>query len=153
MPHIRPATPDDEAFLLGLTAQLAAFPIPPWRTADEIARGDHAMLLGALREATADMAILLIEEPRGAPAGYTFISTHYDFFTGIPHAHVEILAVEPAARGLGLARLLMEGAEQWARARGHDRVTLNVFFANQVARDVYHHLGYVPETVHYFKQL
>ena len=46
---IRPAETADEAFLLGLTPQLAPFPLPSWRTALEIDRADHEILLAALR--------------------------------------------------------------------------------------------------------
>jgi ribosomal protein S18 acetylase RimI-like enzyme len=153
MPRIRAATIDDETFLLRLTAELAAFPIPPWRTADEIARVDHPLLTDALYQSRTDMTILVAEAPLGTPAGYVMVSTHHDPFLGVPHAHVEILAVDPRARGQGLASRLMNEAESWARASGFDRITLNVFFTNQAAREIYQHLGYSPETIHYLKLL
>jgi GNAT superfamily N-acetyltransferase len=47
----------------------------------------------------------------------------------------------------------MDAAEEWARSRGHDRITLNVFSSNARARAMYEHLKYEPETVHYLKEL
>jgi GNAT superfamily N-acetyltransferase len=152
-PTLRPASPEDEPFLLALTARLAAFPVPAWRTREEIAAADHAILLDALHHPGPQALILVAESPPGIPAGYVFVSTKQDYFTGRPHAHVEVLAVTEAAQGRGVARALMAAAEEWARARGDHAITLNVFDLNAAARGLYDRLGYQPETVHYRKGL
>ena len=151
MSRIRAARADDEPFLLALTARLADFPIPPWRTAREIAGADHRLLLAALRQPRDDAAILVAEDASGRPRGYVFLTTRSDYFTGRPFAHVEVLAIEVAAQGSGTARALMEAGEAWARGRGYDGVTLNVFANNRRARGLYEHLEYQPETLHYLK--
>jgi len=153
IPATRPATPADEPFLLALTARLAAFPVPSWRTREEIAVADHAILLDALHRPGRETLILVAEWPAGIAAGYVFVSTKRDYFTGRPHAHVEVLAVTEAAEGRGVARALMTAAEDWARSRGDDAITLNVFDRNVAARALYDRLGYQPETVHYRKGL
>jgi GNAT superfamily N-acetyltransferase len=153
MPVIRPAVPADEAFLIALTPRLADFPVPPWRTREEIAVADHAILREALRQPSADACILVAEEPAGTPVGYAFTTTRTDYFTHELHAHVEVLAVSESAAGRGVARALMDATEQWARERGYRRITLNVFERNARARAVYDRLGYAPETLHYIKQL
>ncbi len=152
-PALRPASPGDEPFLLALTARLAAFSVPAWRTREEIAAADHAILLAALHHPGPETLILVAESPAGIPAGYVFVSTKRDYFTGSRHAHVEVLAVTEAAEGRGVARALMTAAEEWARARGDDAITLNVFDRNAAARALYDRLGYQPETVHYRKGL
>jgi GNAT superfamily N-acetyltransferase len=152
-PALRPASSGDERFLLALTARLAAFPVPAWRTREEIAAADHAILLEALHHPGPETLILVAESPAGIPAGYVFVSTKRDYFTGGRHAHVEVLAVTEAAEGRGVARALMTAAEEWARARGDDAITLNVFDRNAAARALYDRLGYQPETVHYRKGL
>jgi RimJ/RimL family protein N-acetyltransferase len=43
--------------------------------------------------------------------------------------------------------------EALARELGADRVTLNVFGGNEVARSLYRSLGYVEESVHMRKRL
>lgn len=153
MPRFRAATVDDEPFLLGLTARLAAFPVPDWRTADEIAKADHPILLEALRRPTPQTLLLIAEGPEGSPAGYVFARTGTDYFSNQPHAHIEVLAVEPRFEGQGLGRALLEQAETWADRQGYGQITLNVFARNERARQVYEHLGYQPETVHYRKSL
>jgi ribosomal protein S18 acetylase RimI-like enzyme len=153
MPTIRPATPADEGALLALTARLAAFPLPPWRSAAEIAAADHRVLLDALHRPEGDTSIIVAGGEAGEVMGYVFASTKTDYFTGEPHAHVENLVLAPEAEGLGLARRLMESAEEWALELGYRRMTLNVFAANARARGLYSRLGYGEETVHYLKDL
>ena len=151
---IRPARPDDESFVIALTPLLADFPLPAWRTADEIARSDHPILREALDGSLRDAAILVAElAPDGMRAGYVFATTKHDYFTHASHAHVEVLVVDPAAQGRGVARALMHAIEGWARQCGYTWVTLNVFDRNTRARALYDRLGYAPETTHYRKAL
>lgn len=149
---IRPATAADRPAVLHLTHRLADFPVPPWRTAREIAEADHHLLLPALREPAPGQALLLAEE-EGRVLGFVFVNEREDYFTHEQLAHVEDLALDPGAEGRGLARQLMEAAEAWARGRGYGRITLNVWAQNARAIGFYQHLGYQPETVHYLKQL
>ena len=149
---IRPARHDDEEFLLRLLPRLADFPLPAWRTAEEIARGDRQILLDALHGRLEHAAILVAESmPGGERAGYVFATTKHDYFTRASHAHVEVIAVEEGAERRGVARSLMDAVEQWAKRRGYRWVTLNVFDRNTRARALYDRLGYLPETIHYRK--
>ena len=151
---IRPARHDDEDFLLQLLPRLADFPLPAWRTAEEIARGDRQILVDALHGRIEHAAILVAESmPGGQRAGYVFATTKHDYFTREAHAHVEVIAVEEGAGRRGVARALMDAIEQWAKRRGYRWVTLNVFDRNARARALYDKLGYVPETIHYRKDV
>ena len=151
---IRSARHDDEAFLLSLLPRLADFPLPEWRTADEIGDGDRPLLLEALHGRIEHAAILVAElSPGGERAGYVFATTKHDYFTRAAHAHVEVIAVTREAERRGVARLLMEAIEQWARRRGYRHLTLNVFDRNTRAKALYDSLGYEVETVHYRKTL
>ena len=150
---IRPATPADHDALIALTARLADFPRPAWRTAHEIAVADNGILLAALAAPGPDTVVLVSGAPGEAIGGVVFVATTTDYFTGERHGHVEVLAVAPQAQGRGVAHALMSAAESWARARGDAFITLNVFDANARARRVYARLGYLPETVHYRKTL
>lgn len=57
------------------------------------------------------------------------------------------LSVERAARGIGVGRALMEGAEAWAREHGVTKIVLGVFSKNDRARALYDRLGYEVEGV------
>lgn len=153
MATIRPALPTDEAALLVLLPRLADFPVPPWRTAGEIAAADRRILLDALHRPAGGTSILVAVGDEDEVLGYVFSSTKTDYFTGECHGHVEVLALAPEAEGRGLARRLMEAAEAWATGIGYRRMTLNVFATNTRARGLYDRLGYGEETMHYVKAL
>ncbi len=153
MSTLRPARPADEPALMALLPGLADFPVPDWRTARQIADADTRILLDALAHPDPGTLVLVAEGDGGAILGFLFATTKQDYFTGTPHAHIEVIVVSDAARGQGLARTLIEAAEQWAARRGYASITLNVFDRNTRAKSVYERLGYAPETTHYIKPL
>jgi len=61
--------------------------------------------------------------------------------------------IDEAHRGRGLGRAAMLLAEQEAQRRGIDRVTLNVFGGNDVARSLYRSLGYDELAVYMMKRV
>jgi len=152
MVSLRPATSADEPVIHRLTEQLAAFPVPAWRTRKEIEQADHVILRAAVETSRPDAIVLLAEEA-GTPIGVLFVSTRRDYFTAQPHGHVEVVALDPGAQGRGLGRLLLEAAEGWARERGYVSITLNVFAGNTSALAFYERLGYAVETLHLWKAL
>ncbi|HEU4829458.1 MAG TPA: GNAT family N-acetyltransferase [Gemmatimonadales bacterium] len=150
---IRPAVLEDLSAIHTLAERLADFELPPGRTAREIARADHPILLAQLQQPSEHVLFLYAEDRAGTPLGTIFVNTRLDYFTQQPVAYIEVLAVSEAAAGRGLARRLMQRTEDWARARGCTRVDLNVFCANRRARGFYEHLGFREETVRYVKDI
>lgn len=148
---VRTGRMDDEAAVLALADQLAAFPVPAWRTAREIQRADDGVIREGLRGVPG--IAVLVAQGAAALEGVICLSTQVDYFTGERLAHVEVLAVDPAAQGRGIARALMDAGESWARTQGFSRISLNVWTQNERARGLYEHLGYSPETMHYMKAL
>jgi ribosomal protein S18 acetylase RimI-like enzyme len=61
--------------------------------------------------------------------------------------------VDEAHRGRGFGRAAMLLTEREAKARGIDRVELNVFGGNSVARGLYQSLGYIERSVRMAKDL
>jgi ribosomal protein S18 acetylase RimI-like enzyme len=61
--------------------------------------------------------------------------------------------VDEAHRGRGYGRSAMLLAEEEARRRGLDRIELNVFGGNEVARGLYHSLGYSETSLQMAKEL
>lgn len=149
---IRPATRQDRSFVLSLADRLAEFEHPRWRTAEEIADGDRRALAGAFDAPKPDEA-LFVAELDGARAGCLLLWTLEDYFSGQRHGHISVLAVTREAEGKGVGRALIEHAEQWARERGHTRLTLSVFEANARARHLYERTGFEVELRRYVKPL
>jgi len=63
------------------------------------------------------------------------------------------VSIEVAHQGHGFGRAAMRFAEVEARARGLERIELNVFGGNDVARGLYRSLGYVETSVQMAKDL
>ena len=151
--RIRPATHADLSAIHRLAERLADFDLPRGRTAREIARADHPILIAQLQDPRDDVLFLYAEDDAANPLGTIFANTQRDYFTQQPIAYIEVLALSEAAAGQGLARRLMERVEEWARSRGCVRVDLNVFCTNRRARGFYEHLGFREETVRYVKEI
>ncbi len=63
------------------------------------------------------------------------------------------IAIEEDERGRGYGRAAMLALEDEARALGHDRLALNVWGGNEVARGLYRSLGYSEQAVQMRKTL
>jgi ribosomal protein S18 acetylase RimI-like enzyme len=149
---IRSATAADRKFLDRLAERLADFDRPAWRTREEIADGDRRALYDALDHPQPGTE-LFIAELDGQPAGCLLMWTLEDYFSQRWHAHVSVIAVTRDAEGQGVGTALMAHAETWARARGHDSITLSVFEGNARARALYERCGFASEMRRYTKPL
>lgn len=149
---VRPAIPDDRAFVLATARRLADFGPPPWRSVDEVVSREQRALADFFDRPPGGAA-LYVAARDSQPLGFIFLTTHHDYFTAEPVGHVDVIAVDERGEGQGVGGALMREAEQWGRARGYRRLTLNVFDRNDRARRIYEHLAWRPETVHYIKVL
>lgn len=151
--RVRPASAGDRAFVLETAPRLAAFGPPEWRTPDEVVEGE-ARTLRAFFERPPDGAALLVAETGAlGPAGFAYLETLRDYFTGEAHGHVGILAVSEHAEGRGVGSALLAAAEDWARGCGARKLTLNVFEGNRRARALYERRGFLPESLRYVRRL
>ena len=117
----------------------------------------------AQRKADADMAAVLplgletpghaifVVEADGTPVGRLWLAERES--GGRRVIFVYDISIEPEFQGRGHGRGAMRLAEDEARARGLDRIELNVFGGNDVARGLYHSLGYVETSVQMAKDL
>lgn len=118
----------------------------PRHEAEEKADRDYGMLFPDGKP-TDGQHLFVIEDSRGESIGRLFFAERS---TGIWLYEVEI---EESVRGRGLGREAMLAFEQRARELGAEKVTLNVFGGNEVARSLYRSLGYSEESVHMGKRL
>jgi len=148
---IRRAVPEDQAFVFEAVKRLAAFDLPPSRSAREIWEGEARTLRAWFDDSVE--GTLLVAERAADSLGFIFLEPHTDYFTLEEHGHVGILVVAEHAEGTGAGRALLEAGEAWAREQGYRRLTLNVFQGNARARAVYDRLGFQVETIRYTKGL
>ena len=87
-----------------------------------------------------------IAERDGVPLGSVFLVQARDEATQAPidgSAQLRMLLLEPAARGLGLGRQLVNECERFARAAGSRRIVLWTNASLLAARGIYRRAGYV----------
>lgn len=88
----------------------------------------------------------LIAEDAGTPVGFLLLLFDVpDEVTLTPQAFVAYTAVEPASRGRGVGRALLDAAEQRARKMGLQYLSLMVTDDNAPARALYDRAGFVTE--------
>jgi GNAT superfamily N-acetyltransferase len=151
--RVRPARPDDRAFVLETAKRLAEFGPPPWRSPELVVTAESRVLHQFFEAPPPDTALLIAEGADGERLGFAYLETLVDYFDRKPHAHLAELAVARAAEGSGAGGALLAASEDWARAAGHSVLTLNVFEKNSHARAVYERRGFAPETLRYVKIL
>ena len=106
---------------------------------------------GALRETEEDVRAQLAARPGavayvdGVPAGAYRLEEHAD-----GTLHVRRVAVDPAYRGRGVARAMVEHAERRARDDGRPEIRLGVRDELPDNLEMFQHLGYQVVTVHEF---
>ena len=117
----------------------------------------------AERKAEADMAaafakgfetegnVLLVIDEDGTAVGSVWFAPREQH--GERHAFLYAIKLDEQHRGRGLGRQAMQLLEDEVRARGFDRIMLNVFGGNARARSLYRGLGYDEAAVHMLKVL
>ncbi len=149
----RPLQPQDHAFVLALVPRFTAFAVPPWRSRADIDTTNQRTLAAALNDLPQDTLWRIAQDDAGTALGFVHVETHTDYFSGEAYGYIADIAIAAAGEGRGVGQVLMQAAEAWARERGYRFVALNVFAANERARQLYARLGYSEEVVKYVKPL
>jgi ribosomal protein S18 acetylase RimI-like enzyme len=87
-------------------------------------------------------AFSLIASIDGNPAGLANCFWGYSTFAAKPLINIHDIVVDPAFRGLGVAKALFAEIETIAAQKGACKVTLEVLSGNAPAKALYHSLGY-----------
>lgn len=75
------------------------------------------------------------------------LAAYIGMWTVFEEAHITNVAVSKRFRGRGLGRILMLEEEKLARAKGANRILLEVRPSNEAALAMYKGLGYIPISV------
>ena len=140
--RIRLASADDDEFILALAERFVAFELPPWRKKSETLAGIRTDIARHLRDLPAASHLFVAATDDGERGGFLHLQTHKDFFTGALTCHISDIVVAPAFERRGIARAMLDYAEQWAKQHRCRFVTLAVFPGNERARKVYEQHGY-----------
>ena len=94
---------------------------------------------------------IFVVEADGAAVGRLWLAERE--LAGRKVLYVYDVSIHSEHQGRGYGRAAMRLAEDEARARGIDRIELNVFGGNDVARGLYRSLGYVETAAQMRKDL
>ena len=133
---------DDDDFILGLVPRFVDFPLPAWRRRHECIDGIRKDLLHHLEDEPANSYLFIIEDDQGERVGFIHLQKTQDFFTGRSNCHISDLAVVTAHEGRGVAKALLEHAQDWAREHRCQLITLAVLPGNERARGLYEAAGF-----------
>ncbi len=138
---IRPAVHEDARAITALSAQLG------YPSAAEKVRSRLESVLHCQ-----DDAVWVAETAEARVVGWVHVSVRR-LVESDPEAEIGGLVVDEEHRGSGAGRLLMERAEQWARAKGLPSVYLRSNVLRQAAHAFYLKLGYqLVKTQHAFRK-
>ncbi len=135
-PHtLRPAAPADLPAIVGLIHELAAFEHLSHLV--EVTPQSLAPHLFGPRPA----AEAVVAQVDGAVVAFALFFTNFSTFLGKPGLYLEDLYVQPAMRGRGLGRALLQHLAMLAVRRGCGRFEWSVLDWNRNAIDFYEKMG------------
>lgn len=145
------ATADDVPNMLPHFPRLADFELPPKRQAKDLWEGDAHSLEQWGADEEPNLLVQKAVNQVGDLLGFTLTRLREEMLSHAPSAHLETLVVTKAAEGKGVAKALMQAAEENAQAHGATSMSLHVIATNQRARQIYQHLGYYEEIIRNIK--
>ncbi|MDP3239916.1 MAG: GNAT family N-acetyltransferase, partial [Reyranella sp.] len=116
---LRPACPEDRDFLHSLSPRLSGVPGPAWHDLAAMEGFQDRYMTATFAAVEKGAQTLVAWSADGKRLGYIHMRPFKDGVTEEPCGYVSLLAVDKEAEGLGVARVLMDEAETWARAQGY----------------------------------
>lgn len=141
---IRTATPNDLALLLcwgGALHEIERAFEPQLMYNEAVS---HARYMQELRNRD---ALFLIAEHDEQAVGYLYayvVDAPLHFATQTKHCIIEVVYLEPQARGRGIAQDLIARCSEWARAAGASRLTAGMYAANEPSIKLLTKHGFAP---------
>lgn len=132
---IRPATPADVPQILRFIRDLAIYEREP----DAVVATEEDLLRHGFGEKPYYQC--LMADWDGAPAGFAFYFYDYSTWLGRPGIYLEDVFVDPAMRGRGIGKALLQRLAEIAIREGCARLKWQVLDWNEPAIDFYRSLG------------
>lgn len=150
---LRPACPEDRDFLHSLSPRLSGVPGPAWHDLAAMEGFQDRYMKATLTAVDPAAQTLVAWSADGKRLGYIHMRPFKDGVTDEPCGYVSLLALAEEAEGRGIAHLMMQEAETWARAQGYRFLCLDVFADNRHAVEFYERRGFQTETLRMVKPL
>jgi GNAT superfamily N-acetyltransferase len=136
--QLRPAARADVPEILRLIRALAEYE----KLAGEVVATEQALALALFGDSPA--AEVLLAEVQGRAVGFALFFQNFSTFLAKPGIYLEDLFVEPAQRGKGIGKALLQQVARLAVQRGCGRFEWSVLDWNEPAIGFYKSLGAKP---------
>jgi len=118
----------------------------------------HRLEMQQLQSERNSGVVLVAEHDDSGLSGFAEVSVRHDHVDGAsttPVAYLEGWYVDPASRGSGLGRKLIEAAEQWAAQHGYTELASDAELENEHSIRAHAACGFqeTGRTVHFIKQI
>jgi GNAT superfamily N-acetyltransferase len=150
----------DREHVLDLSIRLSDFDIAEQVSREVFLQSQRGYMLQSLDEIKPCSVLLVVRENNSAEApllGFLELNVDDCWLAGgegkQKQGYVSKLVLSKEAEGKGIARELMDRAENWAKDQGFVSVALDVFAENKGAIGMYEHLGYDVEAKRMVKWL
>lgn len=137
--QLRTAAPADATTIHQLVVELATYEREP-----DAVDATPAVIAAQMAWDHPPFECVLAEDPAGQVLGFTLFFPNYSTWRGKPGIWIEEIYVRPEARGLGVARALLDRVVALARERGCGRVDFSVLDWNELAHGFYRRVGATP---------
>ncbi len=151
--ELRPAQPENRDFLHSLSPRLSGVPGPAWHDLKAMEGFQDRYMAATFANVDPAAQTLVAWSADGKRLGYIHMRPFKDGVTDEPCGYVSLLALAEEAEGQGIAHLMMQAAETWARAKGYRFLCLDVFADNRHAVEFYERRGFQTETLRMVKPL
>jgi ribosomal protein S18 acetylase RimI-like enzyme len=148
---IREYAPADRDAIMALAPRLTEGKAP-WRDDEAWLAAARGWIAGAADSADAPDNAVFVAVDGDQIVGVVHAGER-SHFTGQVDAYVGELITAAGQERRGIARALMQAAEEWGAARGLDYLTLETGMLNYAARAFYQAIGYLEEDVRLTKQI
>lgn len=149
---VREAQEHDHPFIFELSPNLAEVAKLDWHT-DDVVQKMQDDYISEMLKLTSQVNVTFIAESNNIQLGFIHVRTRKDDISGEVCGTIPLLAVSPKSQGLGVGKILMGYAEDWAKDSGCRLLHLEVFANNENAKNFYQNLGFQPETIHMIKPI
>lgn len=146
--RIRPADLADARDADRITTLLNTYALEPVGGGKPLTRDVRERLVPALRAIPRALVLLAFVDETAIGIAVCFVG--FSTFRAQPLLNIHDLAVLPNYRRRGVARALLQAAEDHARREGCCRLTLEVLESNSGARDLYRRFGFDESTISRF---
>jgi len=149
---IRTANENDRDFIFKQSPRLAEVAQLPWHDDAVVQKMQDDYITQMLSETSIPQKTFIAEKNK-VPLGFIHVRSHKDSISDEMCGTVPLLAVAPSAQGMGIGKLLVKSAEDWAKGLEYRLLHLEVFASNNKAYDFYQNQGFKAETIHMIKPL